>query len=212
MLTLSDIRSRVRTRFEAASTTRWSDADVNAAINDGIAELSEASRYFERWVSVGPLAGKRTYYDLRGLTPEIVLSVSAVWHEPGNRWLTPINIGDIGYTQWEQTNGDPISFFVRGQWYLGLWPRPSAQVDEYVRVYYTGVAPSLTDDGHEPKQLPDEFVPALEEYALYELMQREGETDKALYWWGKYKEREAALERHMAYRVTTARTGQIGRA
>ena len=52
MLTLSDIRSRVRTRFEAASTTRWSNADINAAINDGLGELSEATRYFERWVSI----------------------------------------------------------------------------------------------------------------------------------------------------------------
>lgn len=58
--------------------------------------------------------------------------------------------------------------------------------------------------------MPDEFVPALEEYAMYELQQREGETDKALYWWNKYKEREKALEQHMAHRVTTARTGRIG--
>ena len=42
MLTLSDIRSRVRTRFEASSTTRWSNSDVNDAINDGIEELAEA--------------------------------------------------------------------------------------------------------------------------------------------------------------------------
>ena len=39
-----------------------------------------------------------------------------------------------------------------------------------------------------------------------------GETEKALYWWGKYKEREVALEQHKAHRVTTARTGAIGRA
>jgi len=211
MLTLSDIRSRVRTRFEASSTTRWSDADVNSAINDGLGELSEATRYFERWVSF-PLKEKRTYYDLRGLTPEGVLSVTAVWHEPGIRWLTPITLGDIGYEEWEETRGNPNSWFVRGLWWLGVWPSPSSDVDEFIRVYYTGVAPALAEDGEEPAQLPDEFVPALEEYALYELHGRERETDKALYWWGKYKERERALEQHIAHRVTTARTGRIGRA
>ena len=210
MLTLSDIRSRVRTRFEAASTTRWANADVNAAINDGLAELSEATRYYERWVSV-PLRA-RTYFDLRGLTPETVLSVTAVWHDSGCRWLTPMNVTDMTYEEWELTTGNPIGWFTRGLWWLGIHPKPSSDLDEWLRVYYTGVAPSLTSDEHEPKQLPDEFVPALEEYALYELLQRDGETDKALYWWGKYKERERALEQHLAHRVTTARTGAIGRA
>ena len=210
MLTLSEIRSRVRTRFEHSSTTRWSDVDINAAINDGIGELSEATRYFERWVSI-PLKEDRTYYDLRGLTPEILLSVSAVWHESGVRWLTPINLNDIGYEEWEKSSGNPTSWFMRGQWWLGIHPRPTSDLDEWLRIYYTGVAPALAEDGEEPRQLPDEFVPALEEYALYELLQREGESQKALYWWGKYKEREKALEQHMAHRVTTARTGAVGR-
>jgi hypothetical protein len=211
MLTLSDIRSRVRTRFEAASSTRWSDSDINAAINDGLAELSEATRYYERWASI-PLKGLRTYYDLRGLTPETALSVTSVWHESGNRWLEPVNWRDMKYEEWEETTGEPISWFVRGINWLALWPHPSEDVDQWVRVYYTGVAPGLEEDGEVPDQLPDEFVPALEEYALYELQQREGETDKALYWWQQYKVREKALEQHMAHRVTTARTGSLGRA
>lgn len=210
MLTLSDIRSRVRTKFEAA-TTRWSDADIDAAINDGLGELSEATRYYESWVSI-KLKASRTYYDLRGLTPETAMSVTAVWHEPGVRWLTPMALQDITYEEWEETSGNPTGWFVRGLWWLGVWPHPSSDVDEFLRVYYSAVAPKLVDDGDEPRQLPDEFVPALEEYAVYELQQREGETDKALYWWGKYKEREKALEQHMAHRVTTARTGKIGRA
>lgn len=211
MLTLSDIRSRVRTRYEAASSTRWTDADINAAINDGIGELSEATRYYERTVSI-PLKEKRSYYDLRGLTPETALSVTAVWHETGVRWLSPITLGDISIEEWEETRGNPHSWFVRGQWWLGVWPSPSTDLDEWLRVYYTGVAPVLEEDGEEPAQLPDEFVPALEEYALYELHQREGETDKALYWWEKYQGREKALEQHVAHRLTTARTGRIGRA
>jgi len=211
VLTLSDIRSRVRTRYEASSTTRWSDADVNDAINDGLEELSEATRYFERWVSV-PLQGGRCYYDLRGLTPETVLSVTSVYHDNGNRWLAPISICDMGYAEWEQTTGSPINWFTRGLWWLGLWPHTSTDPGEFVRVYYTAVAPRMEDDGEEPRQLSEEFIPALEEYAIYELHQREGETDKALYWWGQYKTRERDLEQHMAHRVTQARTGKIGRA
>ena len=211
MLTLSDIRSRVRTRYEAASSTRWSDADINAEINDGLGELSEVTRYFEQWVSV-PLKENRTYYDLRGLVPDGCLAVTAVQHESGVRWLTPSTLGDLTYEEWEKTTGNPLSWFMRGQWWLGVWPHPSSDVDEFLRVYYTGVAPALEEDGEEPRQLPDEFVPALEEYALYELTQREGDSEKALYWWGRYKVREAELEQHMAHRVTTARTGSIGRA
>ena len=211
MLTLSEIRSRVRTRFEAASTTRWASADIDAAINDGLFELSEATRYLERSFSL-PLKQERTYYDLRGFTPETVMSVTAVWHEAGTRWLTPINLTDIGYEEWEETAGNPISWFQRGAWWLAIWPRPSEDLDEWIRVYYSAVAPKLVDDGDVPEHLPDEFIPALEEYALYELQQREGETEKALFWWGKYKERERLLEQHMAHRITRARTGAVGRA
>jgi hypothetical protein len=113
--------------------------------------------------------------------------------------------------QWETTAGQPVRWFTRGLYWLGLFPHPSADLDEWVRVYYSAVAPAMEDDGEEPKQLPDEFIPAIEEYALYELTHREGETDKALYWWGQYKAREAALEQHMAHRISTARTGAIGR-
>jgi hypothetical protein len=211
MLTLGDIRSRVRTRFEAASSTRWSDADINAAINDGLGELSEVTRYFERVVSI-PLKANRTYYDLWGLTPEAALSVTAVQHLAGVRWLEPISLSDVPYNEWEETTGTPSAWFVRGLYWLGIFPHPTSDLDEWVRVYYTGVAPTLAEDGEEPAQLPDEFVPALEEYALYELQQREGETQKALFWWAKYKEREKSLEQHMAHRVSTARTSQIGRA
>jgi hypothetical protein len=211
MLTLSDIRSRVRTKFEAASSVRWSADDVDAAINAGIGELSEATRYYERNFSI-LLQGRRTYYDLRGFTPEGVMSVTAVWHEPGVRWLSPMGLSDIGYEEWEETRGNPIGWFTRGLWWLGLWPSPSEDVDQHVRVYYTGVAPELKEDGEVPAQLPDEFVPALEDYALYELHSRDGETEKALYWWQRYQERERALEQHMAHRVTTARTGKLGRS
>ena len=210
MLTLRNIRSRVRTRFEASSSTRWSDADINESINDGLEELSEATGYFERWASL-KLKQDRNYYDLRGLSPDTILSVSSIWHESGNRWLTQGSFKDIGYEEWEKTNGDPILWFTRGQWWLGLWPHPSSDVDEFVRVYFQGVAPRMTEDGEEPRQLPDEFVPALEEYALYELTQREGETQKALMWWDKYKAREKALNEHLRHRVSTARTGRVGR-
>ena len=211
MLTLSDIRSRVRTRFEASSTTRWSNADVNDAINDGIEELAEATGYYERYVSV-PLKEARTYYDLRAFGDETPLSVTGVWHEAGNRWLEPAAHTDIQFSEWEDTPGNPIMWFTRGAWWLGIWPRPSSEPDEWIRVYFTGIPPRMAEDGEGVHQLPEEFVPAVEEYTLYELYQREGETQKCLYWWAKYKAREEDLRRHMAHRVSRVRTGTIGRA
>lgn len=211
MLTLSDIRSRVRTRFEASSTTRWSNSDVNDAINDGLEELAEATGYYERYVSV-PLKEARVYYDLRGLTPATVLSVTGVWHQSGNRWLAPAAHTDIKFSEWEDTAGDPILWFTRGQWWLGIFPRPSSEPDEWLRVYFTAVPARMTEDGEGVDQLPEEFVPAVEEYALYELYQREGEVQKCLYWWEQYKVRESALEKHMRHRVSRARIGMIGSA
>jgi hypothetical protein len=206
---LSQIRDRVRTRFEHDSTTRWSDADINAAINAGLEELAEATGYYERSVSLG-LKEDRTYYDLRALIPDSALNVVAVWHENTNRWLNATTHREMTYAEWEKVVGDPIAWFPRGMWWLGLWPHPSSDVDQWVRVYYCGLPPELTDDTQEPVDLPDDFHTALEDYALYELQHREGETKKALDWWQSYRQREHALGRHVRSRVVRARTSRIG--
>lgn len=211
MLTLSEIRSRVRTRYEASSTTRWSNSDINDAINEGLGELSEATRYFEQWVSI-PLKEDRTYYDLRAWIPSGFLSVNAVHHPAGNRWLSPTSHKDRGIQRWENTAGLPTEWFTRGLSWLGLFPHPSSDLNDHVRIYYSAVAPELEEDGEEPRQLPDEFIPALEEYCLYELAHRDGDSEKSLMWYAKYKAREETLDQHMAHRLTTARTGAIGRS
>jgi len=210
MASLSEIRSRVRTRFEHSSTTRWTNADINAAINAGLEELSEATGYYERHISI-PLKQDRTYYDLRGLIPDTALTVSAVWHENTNRWLNPLTHREMTYEEWETVIGDPIVWFPRGLWWLGLWPHPSGDVDQWVKVYFCGIAPALTDDAQEPADLPEEFCDALEEYAIYELEQREGETEKALMMWQSYRQREYQLAQHVSHRVHRARSGRVGR-
>ena len=136
--------------------------------------------------------------------------MTAVWHEPGVRWLTPVTLKASDTTNGRRRPAIPLVVRPGSMvaWDLASSVSRPGRVPS--RVLH-GAAPALEEDGEEPRQLPDEFVPALEEYALYELQQREGETDKALFWWGKYKEREKALEQHMAHRVTTARTGAIGR-
>lgn len=209
MASLSEIRDRVRTRFEASSNTRWSDAVINAAINEGLEELSETTGYYERHISI-PLKQKRTYYDLRGLIPDSALGVTAVWHENTNRWLNSYTHREMTYSEWEKVVGDPIVWFPRGLWWLGLWPKSSSDSDQWVKVYFCGLAPELTDDAQEPADLSEDFIPALEEYALYDLYQRDGETQKALGLWASYRQREYELTKHVANRTVRPRYSRIG--
>ena len=77
MISLSQIVANVRSRYEALTDVRWSDADIVTSINDGLDELSRATRFYERHVSVS-VRNLSNYYDLRGWLPESALGVTSV--------------------------------------------------------------------------------------------------------------------------------------
>lgn len=186
---------------------KWDNQSIYNAINEGLDELSEATGFYERYVTI-PIVGNRTYYDLRGYLPENVVGVRSVWSTVREDWLVPISEENLGF-QWEQSAGDPQHFFVRGISWLGVWPKADTTAG-YLRVYFAGLAPHFTVPQDVLADLPDDFVPALEDYALYELAAQDRETDKALEHWREYVAREDGLYRFVNNRVVRARRGAIG--
>ena len=206
MVPLSEIITNVRTQYAAESTVRWKDPDIRDAINEGLDELSEATRFYERHVSV-PVASLRTYYDLRGWLPESALGVTAVWSSVINEWLEPGS--SIARFQWERSVGPSQSFFMRGIYWMGVWPKPSTSTG-FLRVYFTGLAPHFDFPQAVLRELPDDFIPALEEYALYELAAQDGETTRALQHFKDYGVRERSLRDFVERRTVTARVLKMG--
>ena len=208
MIPLSEITSRVRTKFEAESTTKWENQGIYDAINEGLDELSEQTLFYERYVTI-PINPDQTYYDLRGYLPETIIGVTSVWSTVRGDWLTPIEEDDLGF-KWEESTGDPQMFWLRGIYWLGVWPKGSSTSTGYLRVHFAGMAPRFSTPQDVLSDLPDDLVPALEEYALYELNAQDRETERSLAHWEKYQKMEKQLGDFIDKRIVRAKHGVLG--
>ncbi len=209
MLTFGQLESRVRTLYEAESSVRWPSSKFLEAANDGMDELSEATGFYERFVVI-PLKGGQTYYDLRGFVPDDAFQLNSVFNPADQFWLKPAGIADMTTPRWETVPGSPQRYLVRGAFWLGVYPRPSGDTGT-IRVYYSGIAPHLKDSSSVvPADLPDDFVTALDEYTLYDLSTKDGETEKALQHFIEYLKREAALTSYVENRIVKSYVGRLG--
>jgi hypothetical protein len=209
MISFGQLESRIRTLYEAESHVRISTEDILVAANEGLDELSEATKFYERFAPV-PLKGGQTYYDMRGFLPNSVIGVNSVYNLTQQMWLKPRKFRDFGGHRWHTVIGDPQKYLIRGLFWLGVYPRPGSDTGN-LRVYYSSLAPHFKDSASVLSDLPDDFVAALEDYALYCLSADDAETDKALIHWDSYLTREAALKKFVKERIVTARIGRMGR-
>lgn len=209
MILASQLVQHVRWRFDAASTTRVTDAAILEAVNEGLDELAEATGFYERWVNV-PIRNGRTYYDLRGWLPETALGVTSVWNTISTRWMHPASEEELSYARWKRVTGDPRNYWIRGLYWMGVFPKGTAD-SGFFRVYFKALVPHLVQDNDAIPELPDDFNNTVEDYALYELFAREGETSKALALWNSYQDGENKAKKLVKDRITAARSGRLGR-
>jgi len=195
-------------RFGAAGAVTptpiyWQEDDVEAALLDGYAELSDASEWYERSANL-PLGGQ-TYYNLDTALSDIFLSPRRAFNSQTNRWMEWVDVRDLDYRtyrQWELISAEPQKILFRGLSWLGTFPK---QMGGTLLFFYTAMPPALAD-GDAPI-IPQEFHYGIVDYALYDLMCQEGETDKALKFWNSYLRYEEGLKRYVNNRVSVDRVG-----
>lgn len=206
-VTLSQLRERVRERFEHSSTTRWEDSDIDKSINEALEELSVATNFYEDSATID-FGDGRTYYDLRAIASEVPIKVTHI-STADAEWLCPSSVRELGVQEWEKTEGEPDRWFVRGLFWLGLYPKPAADESSGMTVYYSRVHPTLENDSDTLQQLPDSLADCVVDYTLYDLYAQEGETEKALGLWQSYLEGEATLRNLVERRTVLARAGRM---
>lgn len=207
MIPFSQIISRVRTQHEAESTVRWSDRAIGLAINEGLEDFSEVTRFYERHVTV-PVVNLRNYYDIRGFLPETALGVTSVWSSLTEDWLVPVDPLDLG-SRWEHATGPPRRVFMRGLFWMVVYPKPETTAG-FLRVYFQGHAPYFTHSQAVLRDLIDDYVPSLEEYALYDLAAQDGETTRALLHWNAYIAKTKEIANFVERRTVKARVLKMG--
>ena len=193
-MTLAELRAEVFRRLNESSTspTFWTATDIDAALNDGYAEISDAAEWYERTFTVDLLTD-RLYYDLRTVWTEPILAVKKVFNVQTNRWMTPSRVADFDRRslRWEAITGSPDSWVQRGFWWLGLWPISTADSGT-VQVTASAIPPALVGDDDEPGFAQTLHL-GLVKFALAELWGQDAEATKALAAWNDYLQYEAAL-------------------
>lgn len=211
MINAAAILSRVRVKYESESAVRWDDSALLKSVNEGLDDLALMTGFYERHVVV-PIQADIQYYDLRGFTPETVLSITAIYSTQRKDWLAAITSNELDRfnPMWEQSAGSPIKYFTHGIYWWGVWPRANNAVDGFFWVYFKGLPPHFGHAQSVLDDLPDDFVPALEDYALYDLAAQDGMTDRALRYWASYLDRAKRFASFVDKRLTRAATMTMG--
>ena len=203
-MTFGDLQTRVRRKLNETSTVFWTDQDVKDAINEGYAEMADGTEFYERQAQV-PMIEGHMYYDLSLGLPDTFLSPRRAQNVTTSQWLEPTDPLEMDYhtfPQWELTAGQPEKHFLRGNWWLGVWPKPSGdQIGQ--RFYYTSIPAPMEDDDDVPA-FPVEFHDALIEYAMYDLLAQKREAKKALLHWDAYLAYEMGLRSFVNDRIKRA--------
>ena len=205
MIQLSDIISRIRTKHEQATNVRWTDANIQGIINEGLESLAESTHFYERYTTI-PMAVSRHWYDLRGFVPETVVRIRSVYNTNRTEWLRPGAVENLPY-DWLLSVGEPQVYFTRGIHWLGVWPKPGNGNAGFLRVYFSAIPAHFTFTQAVLRDLPDNHIPALEDYALYEMaaQDRQGARAKTLY--RSYLAREKGLQDFIDRRMVDSTAG-----
>lgn len=208
-MTLAQMRAMVRQRLNQTSAVPADDDTIDAALNNGYAEISDASEWHETWEAVDIL-NRRPYYDARTVLSETMLSVGPAFNLTTNRWLAPSDVTDLDRRdrRWEwvtAATGAPILNFTRSPWFFAYWPRANGDGSSgKIKQYFTSLPEPLTEDSDVPG-FSSPFHEGLVEYAIYELWAQQGETKIALDAWARYLGYETGLIQDVQQRALDAR-------
>jgi hypothetical protein len=147
-MTLAELRAEVFRRLGESSSAPvfWTLADVDAALNEAYNDISDASEWYEKWVTID-LLHTRPEYDLRTVTSDTVLKVGKAFNETTHRWLIPTCTKELdgGYRTWESTPGSATRLFTRGLWWVSYYPLTLSDTGT-VRQYYATLPDPLAGD------------------------------------------------------------------
>jgi len=181
---------------------------IKDSINEGYEEISEATEWYETNLNISLTTS--TYYDLSSLTTRPFLSLSRVFNNQINQWLVTTDYRELDnqFPMWEANTGEPTKILMRGAWWLGLYPKAPA-ASGTIKLYHTGMPAALSADGDTPG-FPQEFHPALLDYATYDRLCHDRQFDKAMQYWQAYQQGEQKLAEYVRSRIRMDRVPMMG--
>jgi hypothetical protein len=176
------------------------EQDVDNSIDEGYAEISDATEWFETYDTITKPEGIFVF-DIRQCTTYEFLAPGPAFNPTTNRWLTyevPRTF-DISDRLWEKRLAEPEYIMVRGIWWIIYWPLNARPIKQYYTAI-PGVISALAEPG-----FPEQFHQGLVEYALFDLWAQDAETDLAWASWKEYLKYEEGLGEFVGNRAGVPR-------
>lgn len=212
----SDMQTEVFRRFEeSAASPKWASlAQIKTALNEGYEEISDETEWNESSFNVS-LTASTMYYDLSdtavysAAATNPLITVRRVQNAQTGRWLFSGSVRefDDSRRQWEKNTGEPGHFWIRGMWWLGLYPKPDATSGSVT--VFASVQPTALSANSDTPGFPEEFHLGLVEYAIYDLLCQDGEFKKAARYYARFLEKQEGLRRFVLQRGAKDRVGML---
>ena len=194
-MTRGEIRTEVyrRLRESSSSPVFWVAADLNRAIDEGYAEISDATEWNEVSNAIR-IPAKIPAFDVRQfLTGSEFLCLGPGYNNATSRWLTPTTPQSLDATDqsWETREAMPEYVMARNPWMIEYWPYGGTGTNTITQ-YYTALPTPFASDSDEPG-FPLAYHYGIVEYALFDLWAQDAEVALASTAWKAYQEYEAGL-------------------
>lgn len=191
-MTRGEIKAEVvrRLRESSSSPVFWSSTDVENAVDEGYAEISDVTEWFETYTDILELPAYTPVFDIRQFTQYEFLVAGPAYNYNTSRWLTPEvpRTFDLADRTWENRIAEPEFLMMRGLFWLTYWPF----TPRLIKQYYKAIPARFTSDSQEP-EFPEQFHYGLVEYALFDLWAQDVEADLAYASWREYQRYEKDL-------------------
>ena len=201
------LQDRVEERLDEDGTTPvfYSTTQIKAALNRAQKLFALLTLCIERRDQTFALtAGQSFYPDVSSAFSDFLLPLRV---KAGTTRVQPVQSHslDLRYGAWESTAGTPTHYFMKGLYFLGIYPRPSG-IGTSLTVTYAGEPATLTNAGDTP-EIPEEYHMCLIDYAEYRLRWQEGgqELAKTIARFGRFLEEADKCARYTRARAVAQR-------
>lgn len=174
-MTRVDVEHRLSLYFE--NDTYYTPYDLQNSIQDGYDEVISFSGAILKSATI-PFTQNLSYYDMLTLLPDYI-GVYAIFNNVTNRWMWPTSERKLDQVRpdWETSIGTPEYFVPKSHRYMAIFRKPSTALYGNMYVFYRASAPTLGDS--DVIQLPDDYVNALSDYCIADLLEQQQEFTKA---------------------------------
>lgn len=204
---LAGLRDEVK--FKLQNHDRFTDDDVNLALNRGIDQIilfaSENYSVYEATVPPDPTDASKLAMEF-GLPDDLLYLKSVSWDGNPLKQLTQQEFVNTR-AEFGQAQGRPYYYYVRSNGWINLWPRPQDS-DKKVQIYYLQKPTDLSADTDAPA-FGRQYSDALVAYACYWLLRGQPEeADRSQMFLVDY-ERERVRAKTSLHKNSTFKTRRV---